>query len=329
LISHFHIFASHRRRKELLLKQYLLKSYYQISFEKGQIPHLFNLYKIFGNLDSDIRCLHAHENALELEIIRSGSCISIVDGCPYKLKAGDIQIINAGMTHEQNFGIDSDLVAYSVGIKNLHIKGLRGNALIPDNIYPVFRLKDFFDDICDLFDLITLQLDRNYIHATETANYLMIAFLSLFLNVLSTEPTTPLQDRKVTSQEMIVQKACQYINENYRNNIALQDIAKHANVDKYYLTRAFKKVLGYPPIQYLIRRRIGEAQFQLVETSKPISEIATEVGFNTLSHFSTTFSKILKTSPQKYRSEVLTKYYENPRGQINRPSFRAPEKTIK
>ena len=293
------------------MKQYLFKPHYNISFEKGQIPHLFNLYKIYGDLDKDIRCVHVHENALELAIVKRGSCVSIVDGRYYELKQGDIQVINAGISHEQNYGICKDLIAFSVGIKNLNVKELRENTLIPDGILPVLRSDEYFDTICKLFDLITLQLDRQYERATETSNYLMLSIITILLNILN-EGSVDVFNSAQSNSEMLTREVCKYIDMNYRNDITLDDMASYANINKYYMTRTFKSVLGYPPIQYLIRRRIGEAQFLLVETEKSVSEIATEVGFNTLSHFSSTFSKVLSTTPGKYRRDVLSTYYKNP-----------------
>jgi len=54
-------------------------------------------------------------------------------------------------------------------------------------------------------------------------------------------------------------------------------------------------------MQYIIRRRIGEAQNQLISTNLSIAEIAEKAGFTDTSYFDVMFRKKVGTSPRKYR----------------------------
>ena len=56
-----------------------------------------------------------------------------------------------------------------------------------------------------------------------------------------------------------------------------------------------------PPMQYVMKRRIGEAQGFLMNTSIPIAEIADTLGFSSICHFNTMFKKYTGTPPGKFR----------------------------
>ncbi len=58
-------------------------------------------------------------------------------------------------------------------------------------------------------------------------------------------------------------------------------------------------------MHYIVRRRIGEAQLLLVFTKKSITEIASEVGFDNLSHFNVQFKKYVGLSPLAYRKRNI------------------------
>jgi YesN/AraC family two-component response regulator len=92
-----------------------------------------------------------------------------------------------------------------------------------------------------------------------------------------------------------------YIDKHYKENISLQDIADEMNMNHYYMAHVFKSTTGYSPMQYVIRRRIGEAQSYLLSTDKTVTEIAYIVGYNSASNFNNSFKKMVGMSPQRYR----------------------------
>lgn len=67
--------------------------------------------------------------------------------------------------------------------------------------------------------------------------------------------------------------------------------------------RVFKQVYGETPHRYLQRRRIERAMTLLRQTSRPITEIAWDVGFASLGTFSRTFTRIVGRTPTDFRSE--------------------------
>jgi AraC-like DNA-binding protein len=78
-------------------------------------------------------------------------------------------------------------------------------------------------------------------------------------------------------------------------------IAHEAALSPYYFTRQFTAFVGVPPYRYLIGLRIERAQQLLRETELTVTQICHRVGFNSLSHFTTTFRQHTGVSPSAYR----------------------------
>ena len=88
---------------------------------------------------------------------------------------------------------------------------------------------------------------------------------------------------------------------NLDRDVDLQAIAAEAALSPYYFTRQFTAYVGVPPYRYLIGLRIDRAQQLLRETELTVTQICHRVGFNSLSHFTTTFRQHIGVSPSTYR----------------------------
>ncbi|MDE6671425.1 MAG: helix-turn-helix transcriptional regulator [Ruminococcus sp.] len=68
-----------------------------------------------------------------------------------------------------------------------------------------------------------------------------------------------------------------------------------------YLCSTFRSLTGISPVNYIIRKRITEAEYMLINTDKSILTISEECGFRSLSNFNSLFRKITGTTPKNYR----------------------------
>ena len=93
----------------------------------------------------------------------------------------------------------------------------------------------------------------------------------------------------------------QYLMEHFSEDITLETLSKITYMNKYYLVHAFKEYKGMSPINYLIDRRIQEAQYLLETSNYSIAKIAQAVGFSSQSYFSQVFRKEKGVSPNQYR----------------------------
>jgi AraC-like DNA-binding protein len=104
-----------------------------------------------------------------------------------------------------------------------------------------------------------------------------------------------------SSESRRIQKVINYLNSNYQKEIRLLDVANHVNMSEVSFSRFMKKRTGKNYIEYLNDLRLGIASRFLVDTSKTISEISYECGFNNLSNFNRIFKKRKGYTPKEFR----------------------------
>jgi AraC family transcriptional regulator len=92
-----------------------------------------------------------------------------------------------------------------------------------------------------------------------------------------------------------------FLAENLDRDVDLRAIAHEASLSPYYFTRQFTAFVGVPPYRYLIGLRIQRAKELLLDSEFTVTQICHRVGFNSLSHFTTTFRQHTGTSPSAYR----------------------------
>ncbi len=99
-----------------------------------------------------------------------------------------------------------------------------------------------------------------------------------------------------------VDKIIEYINFNFTKEIKNNELAEIAGYHEYYLNRLFIKYTGISMHKYILNLRINEARRLLLNTNLPISDIASQIGFNSNTHFSTYFKKEMGITPVEYRN---------------------------
>ena len=97
-----------------------------------------------------------------------------------------------------------------------------------------------------------------------------------------------------------------FIKENFSDSITLNDAATMVGLSPAYLSRLFSKHTGVHFVEYLNNLRIDQATKLLIKTDWPITRIAMEVGFNSLSYFNQVFKLLQNCSPQQYRKKTRT-----------------------
>lgn len=131
-------------------------------------------------------------------------------------------------------------------------------------------------------------------------NRMMHFFINLFLildlSLRSKENTVePIKNK--------VSEIMEYINKNIEKNLSLDIISNELHVNKYYLCHSFKKASGMTVFEYITFVRISKAKQLLLKTTKSISEISLEVGFDNFAYFSKTFKKYEGITPMQYRKK--------------------------
>jgi AraC-like DNA-binding protein len=97
-----------------------------------------------------------------------------------------------------------------------------------------------------------------------------------------------------------------FIDENFQEDISLEDISQHAFLSRFHFHRLFSAVYKATPHQYLTRKRIDKAK-DLLSQNKPIAEVCNAVGFESLGSFSGLFKKEIGFAPTYYRNMAWLK----------------------
>lgn len=99
-----------------------------------------------------------------------------------------------------------------------------------------------------------------------------------------------------------VQKVKQYINDNYARPLMLSDLAGLVGMSPVAFSRFFRQRTGRTLSDYIVDIRLGYAARMLVDSTKNISEICYECGFNNLSNFNRTFKAKRNYTPRDFRA---------------------------
>ena len=117
-----------------------------------------------------------------------------------------------------------------------------------------------------------------------------------------TEELLPLAKPQKGSKSRYVTGAIDYIAENYNDpDMSVSQIAQHLGLSEGHLSHTFKKETDYTILNHITRYRINRAMKLLREGKLKIYEVAEQVGYRDITHFSSTFKKLVGISPSEYQ----------------------------
>lgn len=114
-----------------------------------------------------------------------------------------------------------------------------------------------------------------------------------------------LAERRKQNMKGDIQKIKHYIEQHYRENLSLKNIAGKFFMNSVYLGQLFKKAYGIYFKDFLLQVRVNEAKKLLRQTDLRIYEVAEQVGFSNAEYFVTQFEKIEQRTPTEYRNMLL------------------------
>lgn len=104
----------------------------------------------------------------------------------------------------------------------------------------------------------------------------------------------------------IVQKAREYIANHKTEALSLADVARAAGASVFHFCKVFRKTTGLKFTDYVARVRLEDARTQLLNPSRRISEVAYDVGFQSLTQFNRMFKRVFGQSPSEFRADLDT-----------------------
>ncbi|MGA2915014.1 MAG: PocR ligand-binding domain-containing protein [Sedimentisphaerales bacterium] len=106
------------------------------------------------------------------------------------------------------------------------------------------------------------------------------------------------QDKKRVSQ---IKPATDYIQQHYKEQLSLEEIARAAHLSVSRLSHIFKEQTELTIIDYLTNVRVEHAKALLISTNKNCTEICFESGYNNQSYFTRTFKELVGVPPRQFR----------------------------
>jgi AraC family transcriptional regulator len=100
-----------------------------------------------------------------------------------------------------------------------------------------------------------------------------------------------------------IARAVQLIEKDVLHSPHVEALASHAGMSLFAFIRNFKRETGVSPWQFILDCRIEAAKYRLENSAKPISEIAFEMGWQNVSHFTALFRRRVGTTPGRFRSD--------------------------
>ncbi|MFN7492564.1 MAG: AraC family transcriptional regulator [Cyclobacteriaceae bacterium] len=153
------------------------------------------------------------------------------------------------------------------------------------------------------------ELEQEIIQLPEKSGVEKVTALFLILQKLAQQKPKKLASdyfRAVrgTENEKRINVICQYVQRHATEKIVLDKVAALVHLSRSAFCKFFKRATGKTLSEYVNDLRIGNACELLIESDKPINEIAYQTGFDSLTYFNRIFIKKKKMTPRKFREEI-------------------------
>ncbi len=230
----------------------------------------------------------------------------------FQLVRGSGIFTNANSLHSANRIADNDCKFFSLIFDPVMIYG-RENSLIQRKYVSELLLSKeipclFFDPAIEwqaaILRLLS-ELNQLYKKKPDAFELLIKAKLCELWVILYTNLKNRLAESSHQNSKDVqrLKTILEFLHENYRERITLNEIAAKVNISSSECSRFFKRMMRQSPFEYLIAYRIRMSLPMLISGEKNITEIAEQVGFSNPSYFTKVFRRIMNTSPSEYKKQ--------------------------
>lgn len=253
--------------------------------------HLFNIDFASYTLEHHSFPRHFHDHYV-IELVLSGADSFYCNGSNFIAENNHLVLINPGEMHTGNTLENIPLHYFSFYPDKDALKEVAAvlNITLPE----YFRFPSTLQDPC----LVTDKMKLLYHSLITGADDLMQQ--ELFFDCMQVLLQQSNKESTGSSKEdSRINRVIDFIGDNFKDNISLQQMATAVNINPFYLVRLFKKSTGVSPHEYLLIRRTDHAR-QLLRKGFRVEEAALEAGFYDTSHLNRSFRKIAGTSPKSF-----------------------------
>lgn len=138
-------------------------------------------------------------------------------------------------------------------------------------------------------------------HSSEST-YHLIGHLYLFIDYLTRSAASMQMALNGKVRDFYIKEALNFIEQNFQNDISVEEIASFCGLNRTYFGRIFKETVGKSPQQFLLSYRMAKAAELLKLTSLSVSDIGNAVGYPNQLHFSRAFKNVYGMPPREWRN---------------------------
>ena len=142
--------------------------------------------------------------------------------------------------------------------------------------------------------------DEHQHQKPESKNMIQADFIRLCSLLLRYFKTDQPREKNDLRKLDLVQTACEYIAQNYKDDVSLQDLAKATNYSCSYISSIFADVAGVTFKEYLETYRIHKVIACISETGCSYANASSNCGFNSIRTFNNAFKRVTGTTPSAF-----------------------------
>ncbi len=231
----------------------------------------------------------------ELTYVDQGVLHSVAEGQDLLLKQGDIVIYGSNQWHMQyaDIGVAPRYVTLSFDVSGAELAPLLNRKFTaPQRVVGILQ------------DML-----REQERMDAFSNDIILSQLNLLLLLLLREAVDPKGGKLQTanavhSENEIIRQAQQFISSHIREKLSVPLVARQVDVSPSYLTALFHKNLQISPGEYIRRIKLQESKQMIRENNLNFTEIAAQLQYSTVHHFSRQFKEKFGITPTEYAKSV-------------------------
>ena len=219
----------------------------------------------------------------------------MVDGQDLLLRQGDIVLYGPGQWHMQyaDIGVAPRFVTISFDVSGVDLAPLLNRKFtapqsVATLLQNMLREQEFMDAYSN--DIILYQLN--------------LLLLQLQREAASPKAGKLQTSNAVHSENEIIRQAQQFISAHIREKLSVPLVARQVDVSPSYLTALFHKNLQISPGEYIRRIKLQESKQMIRENDLNFTEIAAQLHYSTVHHFSRQFKEKFGITPTEYAKSV-------------------------
>lgn len=279
-----------------------------VHYRDPEIPLYIETEKLTDYVN--MRSLPHWHRDMELMYIHMGRMWCHVDGEMHLLNEDDAVLINTRQIHYYTSAMGEECVFTNILYQPSLFQGCRG--LYDKCVRPIVDDPDF----CYILiprghprrpEITALVKDLIQISEAESPGYELLALghLSRFMGSMVQHPDqiSPFERRgagAVGSDIQAQRDMLTFIQTEYMNPVALQDIAQAGHVSRSKCCQLFKRYIQQSPMEYLNEYRLEVSRGLIAAGGRSVTEAALECGFGQASYFIRQFKRKYGTTPKKY-----------------------------